>query len=799
MQPDDVAGRCVLEIDKRMLECQTYLAFDGVKEIERVQQMQKFIAEVNGRCEGMKAKPIPCIPTLLTEESMKQDFNAISDGYKLPLGLTYSEVQPFYLDFSLLGIMGLCGKENTGHKNFVQYVLGAFESNREKYPVRVAIFDDVTRKYECFKNSPIVDTYTLDVEQVADTIQDWHTILSERYNNLIEESSIGENSELLLMIVQNNDIAKKIGDDFDLMEQFNEMISRFKGMNVAIIFSNYHKKVIDKNNATKSSINTIFNKVKSVDASYKDTFSIKKSQLQQWQRYINELSQIVNPRNGKFNAKAMSDAFDGILKQISNDELNSNLEKYVELDKTTGEYTYHWNEIEELFTKDTYSMTDTDYQVLTFILSTMAYENGYIDTENLEKFINCGYTTPSPVTSNDYHTSFEILPNGQKYSYYYIQNKSYMGDTLKTICAMYSNACSVSGNNTNLNALMQAIAENYSVIEWRQKLSPIQMKQDFWSGEITISEETLNNFNKICTPNITLEFVNNTKDGSGLDYYVIKSNASNAGNVLTTTSDGSFVRRNDVSTDNYSDCTLRVYIDCAKNQNSNVVATILNGRSILSEYYQEFDWGQVLTDEAVGLVKQVPVVGNYVSSIYDLGTQAEAIGVISSGLDGIKSADLDDISNISKKTEKRIDAGIGIVNKGLGIYTKYKATEINNQNVQKNQEELEKLSKPLMQKTNLGLVYDTMVVKYDHCTYDDSGKGIKVDGGKDCDKSTCVISPSNYKFDPNVLRKQYDSIMHTTIANEEFAELEKQVKEYITTGNIEEKSILANYVKEWKE
>lgn len=608
-------------------------------------------------------------------------------------------------------------------------------------------------------------------------------------------------NELLGLVsqVENEKISNFTDWVGDRWYDFESWIGKLNIRNYLNNVNEYHKKVIDKNNATKSSINTIFNKVKSVDASYKDTFSIKKSQLQQWQRYINELSQIVNPRNGKFNAKAMSDAFDGILKQISNDELNSNLEKYVELDKTTVEYTYHWNEIEELFTKDTYSMTDTDYQVLTFILSTMAYENGYIDTENLEKFINCGYTTPSPVTSNDYHTSFEILPNGQKYSYYYIQNKSYMGDTLKTICAMYSNACSVSGNNTNLNALMQAIAENYSVIEWRQKLSPIQMKQDFWSGEITISEETLNNFNKICTPNITLEFVNNTKDGSGLDYYVIKSNASNAGNVLTTTSDGSFVRRNDVSTDNYSDCTLRVYIDCAKNQNSNVVATILNGRSILSEYYQEFDWGQVLTDEAVGLVKQVPVVGNYVSSIYDLGTQAEAIGVISSGLDGIKSADLDDISNISKKTEKRIDAGIGIVNKGLGIYTKYKATEINNQNVQKNQEELEKLSKPLMQKTNLGLVYDTMVVKYDHCTYDDSGKGIKVDGGKDCDKSTCVISPSNYKFDPNVLRKQYDSIMHTTIANEEFAELEKQVKEYITTGNIEEKSILANYVKEWKE
>jgi S-DNA-T family DNA segregation ATPase FtsK/SpoIIIE len=187
----------------------------------------------------MRAKTIPCIPTILTEDSIKWDFKAMPDGYKLPIGLTYSEVEPFYLDISKLGLMGLCGKENTGHKNFVHYILSSFESSKEQYPVRVVIFDDVTRKFECLKNSPIVDTYTLDVERVVDTIQEWHTILNERYNSLVEEGTIGKSNELLLMIVQNNDIAKKIGDDFDLMEQFNEIISRFKGMNVAIIFSNY--------------------------------------------------------------------------------------------------------------------------------------------------------------------------------------------------------------------------------------------------------------------------------------------------------------------------------------------------------------------------------------------------------------------------------------------------------------------------------------------------------------------------------------------------------------------------------
>lgn len=560
----------------------------------------------------------------------------------------------------------------------------------------------------------------------------------------------------------------------------------------------YHKKVIDKNNATKKSIETIFRNVKTVDSSYQKQLSATKSSLEKWYKYVLQMNEIVGNK-GKFTAAYITSSLGGILKQYSLDELNSRLDLYVEFDKETENYIYHWNEIEELFSKGTYDLTETDYQVLTFVLSTMVDENGYIDTDNLQKFINAGYTTPSQVTPTDYHTSFEILKNGQRVEYYYIQNKSYMSDTLKTISAIYSKSCSVNGNENNLNMLMQSIVENYSVIEWRQKLSPIEMKRDYWSGALTISEETLNSFNKICMPNISMQFVNNTKDGSGLDYYLITSNASNAGNVLTSTLDGQFIKHNDISTDNYSDCTLRLYVDCAKNQNAIVVATILNGRSILSEYYQEFDWNDVLTDETVSLVSKIPVVGDYVSSIYDLATQTEAIGAISSGLDGIKSADLGDISKVSEKTEKRIDAGIGVVNKGLGIYTKYKATEINNQKVQKNQEELEKLSKPLMQKTNLGLVYDTMVVKYDHCTYGDSNKGIKVDDTKSCDKATCVISPSNYKLDPLVLRDQYDSIMHTKISDSDFEKLENQVREYITTGNVTDKSILANYINEWSE
>lgn len=239
LQPDDVAGRCIMEQDKRVLECQTYLAFDGEKEIDRVRQMQQFIAETNAKYDGIRAKRIPCIPAVLSEDAMAREFGAEANGYRMPVGLTYKDVEPFYLDFVQLGILGLCGKEGTGHKNFIRLVFDALEANKERYPASVVIFDDVSRKLGDFRRSPIVDTYTLNATEVPGILHEWHAILKKRYDALLDEESTGENSKLLLMIIQNNDVAKVINDDLEAMEQFAEMISKFRGMKVAFVFSNY--------------------------------------------------------------------------------------------------------------------------------------------------------------------------------------------------------------------------------------------------------------------------------------------------------------------------------------------------------------------------------------------------------------------------------------------------------------------------------------------------------------------------------------------------------------------------------
>ena len=40
-------------------------------------------------------------------------------------------------------------------------------------------------------------------------------------------------------IFQNNDVAKLIGDDFDAMNQYTEITSRYKAMGVCIIYANF--------------------------------------------------------------------------------------------------------------------------------------------------------------------------------------------------------------------------------------------------------------------------------------------------------------------------------------------------------------------------------------------------------------------------------------------------------------------------------------------------------------------------------------------------------------------------------
>ncbi len=241
IRPDEKVGRCVLEIDKTMLECQTYLAFEGEKEIERVQHMRDFIETVNIKYAGLTAKQIPYIPSTLDAQTMLDIYNSTPKAYSLPIGLSYDEVQPFVLNLNTVGILGVTGKDGFGHKNFVSLIIkNLLSENMDN--AEIVIFDDITRKYSEYKNN--VAYYTLDASSVSNVIDEWHKELKRRYESMLLNDTSTTKDKLLLMVIQNNDVASSIQSNMDISNKFNELVGRYKDMGICIIFANYPNSAI---------------------------------------------------------------------------------------------------------------------------------------------------------------------------------------------------------------------------------------------------------------------------------------------------------------------------------------------------------------------------------------------------------------------------------------------------------------------------------------------------------------------------------------------------------------------------
>lgn len=236
IRPDEKVGRCVLEIDKKMLECQTYLAFEGEKEIERVQQMRSFIAAVNEQNKEFIAKQIPYIPKMLDIKTMVRTYNATPSGYSLPIGLSYDDVKPYVLNLNTIGILGITGKEGFGHKNFVSLIIKSLMS-KSMNGAEIVLFDDITRKYGEYKDK--VAYYSLDASSASSVIEQWHKELKRRYDCMMLSNTSNTDDKLLVMIVQNNDVASVIQSDMGVSDMFNEILTRYKDMGVCIIFVNY--------------------------------------------------------------------------------------------------------------------------------------------------------------------------------------------------------------------------------------------------------------------------------------------------------------------------------------------------------------------------------------------------------------------------------------------------------------------------------------------------------------------------------------------------------------------------------
>lgn len=231
MRPDENPGRCLIEVDKTIYECQTFLAFEGKREIERIKNMQQFVCKMNALYTGEKARLIPEIPDILGEQFVLSNFRGNAKENNIILGLGYDTVLPLVIDIKKKNLIAISGTDNSGKSNFILYCSNYMASLHQN--IRFVIFDDYKKKLATIKEKYEDVNYETTLENTDQLFNELNIILQDQYQDLVHGD--GMSDEWIVLIINNEDVVSKISGTKELLAIFKDMVGKYKPLNFLVL------------------------------------------------------------------------------------------------------------------------------------------------------------------------------------------------------------------------------------------------------------------------------------------------------------------------------------------------------------------------------------------------------------------------------------------------------------------------------------------------------------------------------------------------------------------------------------
>ena len=232
----EISGRCFIKKDFKLLECQIYQSFnyEGISKIN--EYMSYYVAGINSRYQECHAVKIPEVPNVVR---LADVLNAYSHKpqkrYNVPIGISYSDVDVYSVNITKLGLLAVIGKYIDDKINFVKYFVSALAI---LYPNKTDVYicDNVEREYSELEKNSSVYAYDIMPEKVKDIFETVDKELESRYDKFMEgDSDIIENSNMCLIIINNNDALQMVNSDKETLEKYKRIRTKYKNMNVCIV------------------------------------------------------------------------------------------------------------------------------------------------------------------------------------------------------------------------------------------------------------------------------------------------------------------------------------------------------------------------------------------------------------------------------------------------------------------------------------------------------------------------------------------------------------------------------------
>jgi S-DNA-T family DNA segregation ATPase FtsK/SpoIIIE len=238
IEPEPVPGRILFQKEKTIYEAQTYLAFEGQKEIDRVNSIRSFIDRMNDSYDEYgTAKPIPCIPNVLTWKELKNQVHDIGKNNSIPLGLDFATIDPVYVDLKEELEFAVMAKKQDMADAFVERFLKHVSICSGGKAINIYIMDSLERKLNKLKEFPNTQRYCIEAsesELVLDSVLD---SLRENKQMIMSGDGEGRSINYNIVIVNSRDAIDYVSSTAPVLSKFKEIITEYKNMGVLFIYS----------------------------------------------------------------------------------------------------------------------------------------------------------------------------------------------------------------------------------------------------------------------------------------------------------------------------------------------------------------------------------------------------------------------------------------------------------------------------------------------------------------------------------------------------------------------------------
>lgn len=238
IQPKDVPGRMICRLNKETFEMQSFLAFEGEKEIDRSNAVKAFVEAINALYPNMAAREIPTVPEKLPFEYIEKNYKIEISSSQRIIGLDYANVSPVVIDLKKWNEFCVIGKDQDKKLAVAKSILTSIHQEVLWKPVRLYMLDSVERKLRSYSELSYVEKYTIDYSEIASLLDQVLVDVEMRYELMMNgDTDSLEHLAYNIFVINNRDVIDFLSSTKGVYEIYNKIVKQYKSLGVAFIYT----------------------------------------------------------------------------------------------------------------------------------------------------------------------------------------------------------------------------------------------------------------------------------------------------------------------------------------------------------------------------------------------------------------------------------------------------------------------------------------------------------------------------------------------------------------------------------